>query len=87
MVRHPRQVAGVYIQSLGNDSPRRPDDRFGSSASNNFNDASMGRLGVSLLVPLDRNQRWYVEAGYNQWVWGRSARRYQEPFLSLGRGF
>jgi len=81
------KVSGVFVQSLGNDSPRQPDDRFGSSATNNFNDASMARLGVSLLMPLDRQQRWYVEAGYNQWVWGRSARRYQEPFISFGRGF
>ena len=81
------KLAGVFVQSLGNESPRRPEDRFGKSATNDFNDASMGRLGASLIVPLDRNQRWYVEAGYNQWVWGRSARRYQEPFVSFGRGF
>lgn len=81
------KLTGLYVQSVGNHSPRQPDDRFGFSATNNFNDASMGRLGASLLIPLDRQQRWYVEAGYNQWVWGRSARRYQEPFLSVGRGF
>jgi hypothetical protein len=81
------KLAGVYVQSVGNHSPRQPDDRFGFSATNNFNDASMGRLGASLIVPLDRHQRWYVEAGYNQWVWGRSARRYQEPFVSFGTGF
>ncbi len=81
------KTTGLLVRSLGNDSPRQPDDRFGASRTNNFNDASMARLGVSLLVPLDRQQRWYVEAGYNKWVWGRSARRYEEPFLSFGHGF
>ena len=81
------KLAGVYVQSVGNHSPRQPDDRFGFSATNNFNDASMARLGASVLIPVNRQQRWYVEAGYNQWVWGRSARRYQEPFLSFGAGF
>ena len=81
------KVAGLYVQSLGNDSLREPDDRFGKSPTNNFNDASMARLSASLIVPLDRQQRWYVEAGYSEWVWGRSARQYQEPFFSFGTGF
>ena len=36
-----------YVRSLDNDSPRQPDDRFGASATNNFNDASYveGRRG------------------------------------------
>ncbi|HEV8629633.1 MAG TPA: TonB-dependent receptor [Thermoanaerobaculia bacterium] len=81
------KVAGVFIQSVGNNTPRHHNDRFGSSATNNFNNASMARLGTSLMVPLGRDRGWYLEAGYNQWLWGRSARKYQEPFLSFGHGF
>lgn len=75
--------AAVYIRSLGNDSPRQPDDRFGASATNNFNDASMLKAGVSVIVPLAPSHGLSLEAGYNQWLWGISARRYREPFLSL----
>jgi len=77
----------VIVKSLGNDSPREPDDRFGARPGFNFNNASMARLGVSWLVPLDRRRRWTFEVGYNQWVWGRSARQYVEPFVSVGRSF
>lgn len=77
----------VVIRSLGNDSPRRPDDRFGSSAIQNFNDASMARTGLSLMRSFGANDRWTVEAGYNIWVWGRSARQYEEPFFGLTRSF
>ncbi|HWM91476.1 MAG TPA: hypothetical protein VN493_11990 [Thermoanaerobaculia bacterium] len=76
-----------YVRSQGNVSPRQLDDRFGSGAVTNFNDASMGRLGVSFLAPLDRSGKTNLEIGYNQWVWGISARRYREPFLSVGRSF
>jgi hypothetical protein len=76
----------VYVRSLGNVSPRQPDDRFGSGAVTNFNDASMGRLGVSFLAPLGGSGT-TVEVGYNQWVWGVSARRYREPYLSFGHTF
>lgn len=79
--------SAYYVRSLGNDSPRQPDDRFGVSATTNFNDASMARLGVSFLAPLGRGGNTSVEIGYNQWVWGVSARRYREPFLSIGRRF
>lgn len=79
--------SAVYVRSLGNESPRQPDDRFGSGATTNFNDASMARLGVSFLAPLGRSGNTTVEVGYNQWVWGISARRYREPFLSTGRRF
>jgi hypothetical protein len=81
------KVSLLYVQSVGNDSPRQPDDRFGARSSFNFNDASMLRGGASILVPFGRGDRWSLEAGYNRWLWGRSARRYQEPFLSLGRSF
>ena len=79
--------SAVYVRSLGNESERQPDDRFGSGATTNFNDASMGRLGVSFLAPLGRGGETTLEVGYNQWVWGISARRYREPFLSIGRRF
>lgn len=79
--------SAVFIRSLGNDSPRRPDDRFGSRPGYSFNDASMGRLGVSFGIPLGSEKRWTLEAGYNEWVWGRSARRYEEPFLLVSRRF
>ena len=69
------------VRSLGNDSPRKPDDRFGSSATTNFNDASMAKAGLGVIAPLGK--RVALELGYNQWLWGRSARRYREPYLSL----
>jgi len=81
------KLSAVYVQSLGNDSPRTPSDRFGSRTGYNFNDASMGRLGVSFILPFGRGGAWSAEVGYNQWVWGRSARKYDEPFLSIGRRF
>lgn len=79
--------SALYVRSLGNDSLRQPDDRFGVSATTNFNDASMARLGVSFLAPLDRSGDTTLEIGYGQWVWGISARRYREPFLSINRRF
>lgn len=78
----------VYIQSLGNDSPREPDDRFGSRPGFNFNNASMLRAGLGVLYPIPLGEgRWTVEAGYNVWLWGKSARQYEEPYLSLNRRF
>lgn len=79
--------AVLAVQSLGNTSPRQPDDRFGSRDTFDFNDASMGRAGLSLLVPVGPAARWNLEVGYNQWLWGRSARQYEEPFVSLSRTF
>lgn len=76
-----------WVFDLGNDSPRQPDDRFGSRPGFNFNEASMGRVGVALYLPFGREQGWGLEAGFNQWIWGRSARRYQEPYLSIGRSY
>ena len=75
------------VDSLGNDSPARPDDRFRARAdgSFNFNDASMLKGGVSVIVPL-RN-RVDVEVGYSQWLRGESARRYREPYVSVGYRF
>jgi hypothetical protein len=79
----------LWAWSLHNDSPRQPDDRFGGNATFSFNDASLGRVGAGLIIPipLGPRHRWNVEVGYNKWIWGRSARRYQEPYLSIGYGF
>ncbi|MEJ2086291.1 MAG: hypothetical protein P8Y44_11525, partial [Acidobacteriota bacterium] len=65
----------------------QPDDRFGARPGFNFNDASMGRVGASFLLPFGKEGKWSVTAGYNVWVWGRSARQYQEPFVNIGRTF
>jgi hypothetical protein len=81
------KLESFWVFSLGNDSARQPDDRFGSRPGFNFNDASMGRLGVSAIVPLDRRGKWSLTVGYNTWVWGRSARQYDEPFFNIGRMF
>lgn len=78
---------GHYEHSVGSDSPRQPDDRFGSSATNNFNKASYLKLGASAIFPFGSKKEWSAEVGYNQWVWGISARRYKEPYVSLGRSF
>lgn len=72
----------TFVRSRYNQSPRQPDDRFGQGAVNNFNEASMLRLAGSFWVPI--SDHFGVEAGYGQWVWGRSARRYKEPFISVG---
>jgi hypothetical protein len=77
----------LYVHSMGNESAREPDDRFGSGGTTDFNNASMGRLGVSFILPLSPSGKTTLEAGYGQWVWGISARRYREPFLSIGRRF
>lgn len=74
-----------YVGSVGNDSPREPDDRFGVSATTNFNDASMLRAGAGVIVPVYKGS--YLELGYAQWLWGESARRYREPYLSVGKTF
>ena len=81
------KAAGHLEKSVGKDSPRQPDDRFGASPTNNFNKASYLKLGGAAIVPFGGNNQWSFEVGYNQWVWGRSARRYHEPYVSLGRSF
>lgn len=75
----------VYVRSRSNTSPRQPDDRFGGTVG--FNMASMGRLGAGLIVPFGPFRAWSAEIGYNKWVWGRSARRYNEPYISISRNF
>jgi hypothetical protein len=79
------KASTVWVQPVGNSSPREPNDRFGARPGFDFNNAQHWRAGLSLIVPL--GPRWTVEAGYNQWLAGRSARRYEEPFLSIGRKF
>jgi hypothetical protein len=93
-VGYPLPFGGLHVKaashlevSLGQESPRQPDDRFGSSANNNFNKASYWKLGAAVLVPFGNKKEWALEVGYNQWVWGRSARRYKEPYISVGRSF
>jgi hypothetical protein len=81
------KAATVMVLAQGNDTLRKPDDRFGTSARNNFNNASMMRAGVGLIVPFGEDRRWAAEVGYNQWLWGKSARQYQEPYLSVSRRF
>jgi hypothetical protein len=76
----------TWVESLGNDSTPRPDDRFGSRATFNFNDASMAKGGISVLIPVGQTHA-MLEVGYNRWLRGESARRYNEPYLSLGYRF
>ncbi len=77
-----------WVQGAGNESPNRePDDRFGCSPNNCFPDASRMVVGAALFRNFGGRQRWWAEAGFNQWIWGRSARKYEEPYLSMGRRF
>lgn len=77
-----------WVQSVGNDDDTRaPDDRFGCSVNNCFPDASMMAVGASLFRDFGTERKWWAEGGFNQWVWGRSARKYEEPYFSVGRRF
>ncbi len=85
---HSQVKASVTGQwSAGSDSLRQPDDRFGRRADYNFNKASYTKLGASWIVPFGSGRRWAAEIGFNRWVAGHSARRYNEPYLTLGRSF
>jgi hypothetical protein len=78
----------LYVQSVGNhDDERAPDDRFGCSANNCFPDSSYMVLGGALFKNFGQADRWWVELGWNQWIWGRSSRKYEEPYSSFGRRF
>ncbi len=72
------------VRSLHNESRSVPHDRFNfpPTSAYTFNDASMARASLALLVPI--NDRFMAQAGYGQWVWGHGARQYKEPFISLG---
>lgn len=80
---------GQFVRSLGNWSERAPDDRFGTNpaSAQNLNDQSMGRIGAAVLVPVGPKRRVNIELGYTRVVWGRSMRRYDEPYLSIGASF
>jgi len=83
-------LKGTYswVQSVGNNSDQRqPGDRFGCSPNNCFPDASRMVLGGALFRNFGEEKKWWGEAGWNQWIWGRSARKYEEPYLSVGRRF
>lgn len=75
-----------YDHARGNNSVPQPDDRFGARPIYNFNKASMWKAGVGLWVPLGGSP-WSLDLGYDQWLWGRSARRYREPHLGIDRRF
>ena len=83
------KARGLLVVSLGNDSPRGADDRFGfrEGSNQNLNDASMACFAGSVIVPFGSSGQYAVEMGYGRWVWGRSARRYSEPFASVGYRF
>ena len=74
-----------YVHSMGNETPRAPDDRFGGNANFSFNDASMMRVAGSIVADVAGPLQ--AEAGYAQWVWGNSARRYKEPFFALNYNY
>lgn len=76
-----------YVQSVGNVGERQPNDRFGCSPRNCFPDASRVVGGIGFFRKLGRNDGWWVEVGFNQFLWGRSTRKYQEPYFTLGRSF
>lgn len=83
-------MKGTYslVDSAGNNSEKRQhDDRFGCSPNNCFPDASRQVIGSSFFLNIGKQNLWWVEAGYNHWLWGRSTRKYDEPFFSLGRRF
>jgi hypothetical protein len=77
-----------WVQTLGNKSKSTSIDRFNfpPTSTYNFNEASMLRLGASLIW-IAPGGRWSAEAGYGQWIWGRGARQYKEPFFAVGRAF
>lgn len=83
-------IKGSYsaVLSVHNDSEtRRSDDRFGCSANNCFPDASRQVIGAAGFLSLGEGRKWWIEAGWNHWIWGRSTRKYEEPYISLGRRF
>lgn len=83
-------IKGTYsaVLSTHNDTEQRqPDDRFGCSANNCFPDASRQVVGAAGFFTLGQQRNWWLEAGWNHWLWGRSARKYEEPYVSLGYKF
>jgi len=77
-----------FVQSVHNNSDtRRYDDRFGCSDTNCFPDASRAVLTGAFFFNLGKSGMFWLEAGYNHWVWGESTRKYSEPYLTLGRRY
>ena len=77
-----------YVQSVHNESEiRQEDDRFGCSPTNCFPDASRGVVTLGFFFDLSQQRLWWLDVGYNQWVWGESTRKYGEPYITLGRRF
>lgn len=73
--------------SVGNESAPEPDDRFSMAVGSvySFNAASILKLNVGLLAMPWRGL--LVEIGYGRWLWGQSARRYDELFAAVGWNF
>ena len=44
-------------------------------------------IGASFFRDFGENRKWWGEIGDNQWIWGRSARQYNEPYIAVGRRF
>ena len=83
-------IKGTYslVDSVGNNTEKRQeDDRFGCSVNNCFPDASRQVVGASFMLTVGKQRLWWVETGYNHWLWGRSTRKYEEPYITLGRRF
>lgn len=62
-----------------NDPVGDVNDRFRATSS--FNDASIIRGSVTVILPL--GNRFFAQAGYGEWLWGIGARDYTEPFASV----
>lgn len=77
------KVSLLGVFSIHNNSAPDAEDRFNfpPNAPYDFNDASMLRGSVSLILPAFG--AWNAEIGYGQWLWGRGARQYKEPFISF----
>ncbi len=84
------KTAVTYVQSVGNVSPvREDDDRFSCSSTSTscFPDASRVVVGLGVFFNVGKEKKWWVEAGHNWFLWGRSTRKYDEPYFSIGRRF
>jgi hypothetical protein len=84
------KLKGVYtwVQSVHNNSDvQQPNDRFGCSTVNCFPDSSRMVLSGALFFNFGKNHQWWGEAGWNHWIWGRSTRQYEEPYVSVGRRY
>jgi hypothetical protein len=62
-----------------NDAVGDVNDRF--RATSDFNDASIMRGSVALILPI--TGAFSAQLGYGEWLWGRGARQYSEPFAAV----